>query len=269
MPRRKLSAGLGRLVTNTIKLVNRIFGKAEQPPGATPSPRPQRPTPPVIQQTVISKSPIIQGPTYQNQIDELKKIIEQQQREIEQLKAEREEARRREAEEIEPPFEVMDEPTADTPSRTPEPAPVDVSDEDDELPFEYTGPDEDWKAPTDDEPSYTWQNFGSVASLDFLTGFLKNTELSGVRVDSPFFNMSQIQQHFILIDYVQYQHDANPSVFYDEHGNRLELINVPIWGAEFDRFIDNMTDFGNTNTGDGRFNDDNLPDWVSDLIEEY
>jgi len=266
MPRRKLSAGLGRLVTNTIKLVNRIFGKAETP-RATPSPRPQRPTPPVIQQTVISKSPIIQGPTYQNQIDELKKIIEQQQREIEQLKAERDEARRREAEEIEPPFEVMDEPIADTPSRTPEPAPVDVSDEDDELPFEYTGPDEDWKAPTDEDTAYTWQNFGSVASLDFLMGFLKNTELSGVRVDSPFFNMPPIQQHFILIDYVQFQHDANPALFY-EGKKKVELENVPIWGAEFDRFIDNMTDFGSTNTGDGRF-DDSLPDWVGDLIEEY
>ena len=267
MPRRKLSAGLGRLVTNTIKLVNRIFGRAETPARATPSPRPQRPTPPVIQQTVISKSPIIPGPTYQSQIDELKKIIEQQRREIEQLKAERDEARRRETEEIEPPFEVMDEPTDDTPRRTPEPAPVDVSDEDDELPFEYTGPDEDWKAPTDEDTAYTWQNFGSVASLDYLTDFLKNTDLSGVRVDSPFFNLPPIQQHFVLIDYVQYQHDANPALFY-EGKKKVELENVPIWGAEFDRFIDNMTNFGNTDTGDGRF-DDNLPDWVSNLIEEY
>lgn len=266
MSRHKLSAGLGRLVTNTIKLVNRIFGRAEPPPRATPSPRPQRPTPPVIQQTVISKSPIVQDPTYQNQIDELKKIIEQQQREIEQLKAEREEARRREAEEIEPPFEVMDEPIEDTPRRTPEPAPVDVSDEDDELPFEYTGPDEDWKVPAEDT-DYTWQNFGSVASLDYLTDFLKNTELSGVRVDSPFFNLPPIQQHFILIDYVQYQHDANPALFY-QGKKKVELENVPIWGAEFDRFIDNMTDFGNTNTGDGRFGD-TLPDWLNDLIEEY
>lgn len=269
MPRRKLSAGLGRLVTNTIKLVNRIFGKAEQSPMATPSPRPQRPTPPVIQPTTITKGPTFDGPsygpTYQQQIDELKRIVEQQKKEIEQLQAERDELRRHEVEEIEPPFEVMDEPLPDTPSRTPEPAPVDVSD-DDELPFEYTGPDEEWNTPADDD-SYTWQNFGSVASLDYLTNFLKDTELSGVRADSPFFDLPQIQQHFILVDYVQYQHDANPSLFYDGK-KKVELVNVPIWGAEFDRFIDNMTGFGNTNTGDGRF-DDNLPEWMNDLIEEY
>lgn len=259
MPRRKLSAGLGRLVTNTLKLVNRIFGTSR----GTPTPRPRRPTPPDIQQTVITKppvitsSPIIEGPSYQNEIDELKKIIEQQQREIEKLKAEREELRQREVEEIEPPFEIID----NTPDEEIEP-PFEIKDEEIEPPFEII----DDTAPGD-ELSYTFEDLGSKESLDYLTNFLKDTDLSGISPDSPFFDMSAIQQQFILIDYVQYQHDANPSLFY-EGKKKVDLVNVPIWGAEFDRFIDNMTEFGNTNTGDGRF-DDILPDWVNDLIEEY
>lgn len=246
MARRKLSAGIGRLVTNTLKLVNRISGKAKKPTGATRSPRPKRPAPPQVeyQQTIITTPPVITKPpidasTYQDQINELKRIIEQQQREIEQLKAEQEEARRREAEKIEPPSEILD-------------------DEEDQPPFEIID---------DENLSYTFDDLGSTESLNYLTDFLKDTNLSGISPDSPFFDLPTTQQHFILLDYIQFQHDANPSLFY-EGKKKLDLVNVPIWGSEFDRFIDNMSEFGNTNTGDGQF-DDALPDWLNDLIDEY
>lgn len=258
MARRKLSAGIGRLVTNTLKLVNRIFGKAKKPTMATQSPRPERPEPPYfdIQQTVITKPPVITKPSvndnsaYQDQINELKKIIEQQQREIEQLKAEREETRRREAEKIEPPSEILDDEEDQPPFEI-------IDDEEDQPPFEIK----------DDEQTYTFDDLGSTESLNYLTDFLKDTNLSGIRPDSPFFDLPTTQQHFILLDYIQFQHDANPSLFY-EGKKRLDLVNVPIWGSEFDRFIDNMAEFGNTNTGDGQF-DDALPDWLNDLIDEY
>ncbi len=261
MARRKLSAGIGRLVTNTLKLVNRIFGKAKKPTRATRSPRPKRPAPPQVeyQQTIITTPPVITKPpvdasTYQDQINELKKIIEQQQREIEQLKAEQEEARRRESEPIDeedaPPFEILDDEEDEPPFEI-------KDDEEDEPPFEIK----------DDEQTYTFDDLGSEESLNYLTDFLKDANLSGVDPESPFFGMSTMQQHFILLDYIQFQHDANPSLFYNGK-ERLDLVNVPIWGAEFDRFINNMSEFGNTNTGDGRFDDD-LPDWLNDLIDEY
>ena len=270
MARRKLSAGIGRLISSTYKLVNRIFGKAEKPPRKTRSPRPKKPEPPYfeIQQTVITKPPVITKPSvndnaaYQDQINELKKIIEQQQREIEQLKAEREETRRREAEKIEPPSEILDDEEDQPPFEI-------IDDEEDQPPFEIIDDEED-QPPfeiKDDEQTYTFDDFGSTESLNYLRDFLKDTNLSGIRPDSPFFNMSEVQQQFLLIDYVQYQHDANPSLFY-EGKEKLDLVNVPIWGSEFDRFIDNMSEFGNTNDGDGRF-DDTLPDWLNDLIDEY
>ena len=142
----------------------------------------------------------------------------------------------------------------------------------DDLPYEIK--DEEPTPPTsekepEDYQDLTYKNFGSDESLDILMDFLSDTNLSGVSPDSPFFDMSKTDQKVLLLDYVQFQHDSNPALFY-KGKERLSLENVPIWGSEFTRFINNTVEFNNTTSFDTDFDMSGIDDLLDDYIEtEY
>ena len=126
----------------------------------------------------------------------------------------------------------------------------------DDLPYEIK----------DEEPqAFTYKDFGSNESLDVLIDFLKS-DISGVATDSEFFNMDPTDQKFLLLDYVQFQHESNPALFY-KGKKSLELENVPIWGAEFDRFVKNTIEFNDTTAGYSTSDVSGIDDHLSDYIE--
>lgn len=249
MARRSLYAGIKKLVTSALRLLTPK--KPEFPEGIRKPPRRRTPKP----------SP--EASYYEQQIAALKKQLEEQQRTIEQLQS-RLELEEDTSELLPVEYAKPQEPeTAPEPVKT-EPEPVEYGEDD--LPYEYTGEDIDTSEPP--EIDTTYKNFGSDDSLDVLVDFLKNTDLSGVPSDSPFYDMDMIDQKYLLLDYVQFQHDSNPSQFYK--GKRpLPLENVDIWGDEFDRFVRNTVEFNNINTGDGIINTGSLSDYgLDDYIEE-
>lgn len=141
----------------------------------------------------------------------------------------------------------------------------------DDLPYEIKddtpefGPD-DLPYEIQDEPqAFTYKDFGSNESLDVLIDFLKS-DISGVATDSEFFNTDPTDQKFLLLDYVQFQHESNPALFY-KGKKSLELENVPIWGAEFDRFVKNTIEFNDTTAGYSTPDVSGIDDLLSDYIE--
>ena len=141
----------------------------------------------------------------------------------------------------------------------------------DDLPYEIKddvpefGPD-DLPYEIKDEPqAFTYKDFGSNESLDVLIDFLKS-DISGVATDSEFFNMDPTDQKFLLLDYVQFQHESNPALFY-KGKKSLELENVPIWGAEFDRFVKNTIEFNDTTAGYSTPDVSGIDDLLTDYIE--
>lgn len=250
MARRSLYTGIKKLVTSALRLLTPK--KPEFSEGVRRPPRMKTP------------KPSAESSYYEQQIAALKKQLEEQQRTIEQLQS-----RLQLEEDTSELLTVEYEKEPQKPETTPEPVktepePVEYGEND--LPYEYTGEDIDTTEPV--EIDTTYKNFGSDDSLDVLVDFLKNTDLSGVSSDSPFLDMDPIDQKFLLLDYVQFQHDSNPALFYK--GKRpLPLENVPIWGSEFDRFVQNTTDFNNLTAGDGYINTDSLADYgLDEYIED-
>ena len=142
----------------------------------------------------------------------------------------------------------------------------------DDLPYEIKddvpefGPDDLPYEIKDEEPKvFTYKDFGSNESLDVLIDFLKS-DISGVATDSEFFNMDPTDQKFLLLDYVQFQHESNPALFY-KGKKSLELENVPIWGAEFDRFVKNTIEFNDTTAGYSTPDVSGIDDLLTDYIE--
>ena len=76
-----------------------------------------------------------------------------------------------------------------------------------------------------------------------------------------------MQQRALVIDYVEFQHEANPSLFY-KGKKALELENVPIWGAEFERFVNNTIEFHNTAAPDGNFTANEWDNIIDDLVDD-
>ena len=142
---------------------------------------------------------------------------------------------------------------------TPEPV---LNFSEDDLPYQYKEPDTE-PAPEREEIDTTYKNLGSEESLNVLIDFLNDFELSGIPEDSAFFGLAPIEQRFMLLDYIQFQHDANPSLFY-KGKKALALENVPIWGDEFERYVNNSMGFADI-TPDGAGNID--VSFLDDLIE--
>ena len=246
MARRNLFTSIKRLVTNALRLLS--------PSASRPSRvQPAQPQPPAVKPSVKKPEPVAPS-EYEKIIEELKKQNEELTRRVNELE---------EAVKVNAPI-TPEQPTPEPITAALEP--VDFAEDD--LPFEVDLSD----VPTEEKPEpvdvdTTYKNFGSEDSLDVLTDFLKNTDLSGLDPDSPFFSMDPLEQKFMLLDYVQFQHDANPALFYK--GKRsLELENVPIWGSEFDRFVNNTVEFNDLSHGDGYISDPGMQDWLDEYIEE-
>ena len=237
-----LFSSIKRAVTSLLRLTP----KAKTTPPATKTKRPQtpkiKPEPPQIAPAIPSE--------YQKIIDELRRENEQLRQQIESLTKEPAPEPQTETAPIfsedDLPYLIED----DTPEQS-----FDFSEDD--LP--YLIEDEPEKKPVDT----TYKNLGSDDSLEVLIDFIGDSTLSGVPEDSEFFNLSPIEQKFMLLDYVQFQHDANPALFY-KGKKALSLENVPIWGDEFNRFVTNTTNF-NDITPDGA-GDINI-DFIDDLLE--
>lgn len=248
MARYNLSRGFGRLFTNTIKLFNKLLKPVEPP-------RPRTPRPP--------------SPAYEREMQELKRQLEEQRAEIERLKSELMEKQRPVVTEVKVDLKKPKIEQESEPEDVPLPFEVELSDyeqaEDVPEPFEV---DTEEPAAEITEADTTYKNFGSPESLEQILNFIGDTDRSGIDETSPFFNLNSLQQKALVLDYVQFQHEANPSLFY-KGKKALELENVPIWGAEFERFINNTIEFNNTTSGDGVFNTAGMDDLLSELVEEF
>ena len=254
MARFNLNTSIKKLVTASVRLLSKAF-KPTAP--ARPSVFPKQPR--LRPQT---PQPVPDNDYWKKQIEALIQQNQAQARRIAEL-----ENRQKELQEL------ID-------NKPPEPehiTPADLESEvesftEDDLPYEIKddvpefGPDDLPYEIKDDEPiDTTYKNFGSDDSINTLLEFLRDTKLSGISPESPFFDMDPLDQKFILLDYVQFQHDSNPALFYK--GRRsLALENVPIWGSEFDRYVSNAYEFDNIqNDGTGKNID---LSWMDDLLTE-
>ena len=235
-----LFSAIKRAVTSILRLTP----KTKTPRPAT---RTKKPRTPKIKPETPQIAPAIPS-EYQKIIDELRRENEQLKQQIETLTKEPETESAPVYSEDDLPYLIED----DTPEQS-----FDFSEDD--LP--YLVEDDTEKEPVDT----TYKNFGSDDSLDVLIDFIGDSALSGVPEDSEFFNLSPVEQKFMLLDYVQFQHDANPALFY-KGKKALALENVPIWGDEFERFVNNTTDFiGITQDDAGNINDD-FVDYLIDTL---
>lgn len=269
-PNRNVADAFGRLIKNTVRLVNRIFNQSKV--------KPEQPKPPKQATRRSSRS------DYEKRIKELERQVQEQQKQIELLEAQRRiEERNAQVDAFLREHGMEDLPLwqavkklnydIDTlqplPEPEPEPEPAAVDEptppevpqfSEDDLPYEII--DDTTDADT------TYKNFGSIESLVTIINFLQNEDISGVPADSPFFDLSPMEQKYLLLDYIEYQHDANPALFYKGR-KALELENVPIWGAEFERFVEQNALFEGTTSGDGTFNTSGIDTWLDEVIEEY
>lgn len=239
-----LFSAIKRAVTSILRLTP----KTKTPRPAT---RTKRPKTPKIKPETPKIAPAIPS--------EYQKIIEELRRENEQLKQQIETLTKEPA--LEPQTEAAPVYSEDDlPYLIEDDIPAQSFDfSEDDLP--YLVEDDTEKEPIDT----TYKNFGSDDSLDVLIDFIGNSALSGVPEGSEFFNLSPIEQKFMLLDYVQFQHDANPALFY-KGKKALSLENVPIWGDEFERFVTNTTNFNGITSDDaGNINDD-FVDYLIDTL---
>lgn len=231
MARLSLHSSIKKLVQTSVRLLSKVMPKVKKP---------------------RAKRPTTAGQAQVNELRQRVKELEARNKELEQLLLSKKpvieeiitpEALKSEVEsftEDDLPYEIKD----DTPEFGP-----------DDLPYEIK-----------DEPqAFTYKDFGSNESLDVLIDFLKS-DISGVATDSEFFNMDPTDQKFLLLDYVQFQHESNPALFY-KGKKSLELENVPIWGAEFDRFVKNTIEFNDTTAGYSTPDVSGIDDLLSDYIE--
>lgn len=253
MARFNLSTSIKRLVSTSIKLLSKAF-KPTAPARPSVAPNPPRPRP-------IPPQPVPQT-DYQKQIEALIQQNEAQARKIAEL-----EERQKELQQLldnKPPKPEHVIPTdlkTEVESFTEDDLPYEIKDDTPEF-----GPDDLPYEIQDEEPTaFTYKDFGSNESLDVLIDFLKS-DISGVATDSEFFNMDPTDQKFLLLDYVQFQHESNPALFY-KGKKSLELENVPIWGAEFDRFVKNTIEFNDTTAGYSTPDVSGIDDLLSDYIE--
>ena len=239
MARFNLYTSIKKAVTSFLKLAI----KAAKP---TPAPKVKRSKAPEVTPPAPVPAPVSQ---YEKMIEELKKTVEEQNKRIEELEAKlKEPAEALQFSEDDLPYEIKD----DIPTQ-------EFNFSEDDLPYEILD-DEPIKEPLEN----TYKNFGSDDSLEVLVNFLTDTNLSGVSPDSPFFDMKPLQQKMLLLDYVEFQHDANPSLFYKGRKS-LSLENVPIWGDEFNRFVSTTLNFQDI-TPDGSGDID--ISWINDLMTE-
>lgn len=251
MARNNTSRGFGRLVTSTLKLLNKIFNRpAPKSQAPQPTPKRQRPAPP--RQTPQRPAPS----DYEREIQELKRQLQEKEAEIEQLKTELKKT---------PPVPSEEEITPEIfeiPS-LPEPEEEEITPEIYEIP---SLPEESTESAP--EIDTTYRNFGAEDSLNQILDFLGDANRSGVSESSAFFTLDAMQQRALVIDYVEFQHEANPSLFY-KGKKALELENVPIWGAEFERFVNNTIEFHNTAAPDGNFTANEWDNIIDDLVDEF
>lgn len=215
-------------IKRAVTSILRLTPKTKTPRSATRTKRPQTPK---IKPETPQIAPAIPS-EYQKIIEELRRENEQLRQQIETLTKE--------------------------PALEPQTEAAPVYSEDD-LP--YLVEDDTDKEPIDT----TYKNFGSDDSLDVLIDFIGDSALSGVPKDSKFFNLSPVEQKFMLLDYVQFQHDANPALFY-KGKKALALENVPIWGDEFERFVTNTTDFNSITPDDAGNINDEFVDYLIDTL---
>lgn len=245
MAKYNLFSSIKRAVASLLRLTTATKKPTTSPTTKAPKPKAPKiaPEPPQIAPVTPSQ--------YEKIIEELKRQNEELKRRVDQLEQER----------ITPP----------APEPIIEPAPILSEDdlpymveEDTPAPsFEYSEDDLPYMVKDDETIDTTYKNLGSEESLNVLIDFLKDYELSGIPENSAFFGLTHIKQRFMLLDYIQYQHDANPSLFY-KGKKALALENVPIWGEEFERFVNNSMGFDSI-TSDGADNID--VSFLDDLIE--
>lgn len=245
MARFNLYSSIKRAVTNLLRLASKAAAPA-------PAPKVKRPKPPEV--TPPAPAPV--PPTdYEKVIEELRQKIEAQNKQIEELKAQlKEPSFKAQLNEDDLPYEIKD----DIPSQ-------EFNFSEDDLPYEVVEEEPTETPETPAEYENVYKNFGSEESLDVLINFLGDTNLSGISPNSAFFDMDPLQQKMLLLDYVEFQHDANPSLFYKGR-KALSLENVPIWGSEFDRYIDTTLNFdGLSPDGSGSID----ISYLDDLITEF
>lgn len=232
MARLSLHSSIKKLVQTSVKLLSKVMPKVKKP---------------------RAKRPTTAGQAQVNELKQRVKELEARNKELEQLLL----SKKPVIEEIITPEALKSE----VESFTEDDLPYEIKDEvpefgPDDLPYEIK----------DEEPqAFTYKDFGSNESLDVLIDFLKS-DISGVATDSEFFNMDPTDQKFLLLDYVQFQHESNPALFY-KGKKSLELENVPIWGAEFDRFVKNTIEFNDTTAGYSTPDVSGIDDLLTDYIE--
>ena len=141
--------------------------------------------------------------------------------------------------EPEEPWEVPEEPVEE-PWEVPEP------DETIEEPWEV--PDYDYNE--DDRPE--WEKLGmSEAQYNNLKDIISMITDFGLIDENSLFNNIPHPTDIIYMDeYIQYQYDQDPSMFYDPetHEERFDaewLSNLPIWGTEFEYWLQQRIDIDN------------------------
>ena len=232
MARLSLHSSIKKLVETSVKLLSKVMPKVKKP---------------------RAKRPTTAGQAQVNELRQRVKELEARNKELEQLLL----SKKPVIEEIITPEALKSE----VESFTEDDLPYEIKDDvpefgPDDLPYEIK----------DEEPKvFTYKDFGSNESLDVLIDFLKS-DISGVATDSEFFNMDPTDQKFLLLDYVQFQHESNPALFY-KGKKSLELENVPIWGAEFDRFVKNTIEFNDTTAGYSTPDVSGIDDLLTDYIE--
>ena len=156
-----------------------------------------------------------------------------------------EDHRQRDIREPEQPRQILPEPEIEEPWEVPEP------DETIEEPWEVPEPDQEteepWEVPDydyyeDDRPE--WEKLGMTEdhynNLQDIIRMITDFEL--IDQNSLFNNIPHPTDILYMDEYIQYQYDQDPSMFYDpeEHKERFDaewLSNLPIWGSEFEYWL--------------------------------